>query len=169
MTYKYNVVGSERKALVKAISEFLVLSAIYRGAPTFAYTIGGCTVDKSGTLTFAESVTDDTAALLVTVLEKRGYIPEDIAAEDNDRLEIEVPRAGFTAEALENLRKIIASKETLIKKALGLPESPHSLSFEIAEDKLRFPWFILHGIDGEADAYSRFICPLCKMAKTGHG
>ena len=30
---------------------------------------------------------------------------------------------------------------------------------------IAFPWFTLHGIDGEADAYGRLISAICKMAK----
>ena len=33
------------------------------------------------------------------------------------------------------------------------------------ETTLKFPWFTLHGLDGEADAYNRLIAAICKMAK----
>ena len=165
MTYRYKVTGSERKALVNAISEFLVLPAIYRGAPTFAYEIGSCVVDKNGTLSFAEDVTAEAATLLVATLKEHGYRAEenlkDVVSEDRHTLVIEMPRTGFSDDALERLKQIIASKETLIKKAIGAEHLP----IEVAEDKLCFPWFVLSGIDDEADAYTRFIHTLCKMAK----
>ncbi|MFV0529131.1 MAG: hypothetical protein ACK5MN_10485, partial [Lachnospiraceae bacterium] len=191
MSINYNVTGSERKALVGAISEILVLEATYKGAPSFAYEIGNCTVDKNGVLSFADDVTDSAITLLVGALKERGYIgesddavsgiPDEPAAEtpvadsvsadsgNSHELVIEIPREGFTDEAIENLKKIIASKKTLIEKALGvydLPFNDDCITVKVTEDMLRFPWFILPGMDGEVDAYSRFICALCEMAKT---
>jgi len=93
--------------------------------------------------------------------------PEDIseAIVTNSKapniLTIELPDAGFTPEAKENLKKIVASKKTLLEKALeadGLP-------IVEKDGKIAFPWFTLHGLDGEADAYSRLIAAICKMAK----
>ena len=86
---------------------------------------------------------------------------ENTATEESNRLVIEVSREGFTDEAIENLRKIIASKGSIIKKALGVTELP----LDVTGDKLCFPWFIGGGEDGEADAYTRFVHALCGMAK----
>lgn len=171
MSLNYNVTGDERKALVKAISEILILDAVYKGAPTFAYEIGNCVVDRYGVLSFSEEVTDTAAMMLINALKTRGFEaePSEDASVDSNKLEIQIPREGFTEEALDNLRKIIASKDTLIKKALGLNDLPFNencLAVKVDEDKLRFPWFALAGIDGEADAYTRFIHALCEMAKT---
>ena len=63
--------------------------------------------------------------------------------------------------ALSSLRKIVASKETLIKKALGAD----NLEIQVDDNKLRFPWFTLTGEDGEIDAYIRFVTALYEMAK----
>ena len=62
----------------------------------------------------------------------------------------------------ENLKKIVASKATLLKQALETDD----LSIVELDGKITFPWFTLHGIDGEADAYNRLIIAICKMAKT---
>ena len=78
-----------------------------------------------------------------------------------NRLTIDMPLGSFTDKAIENLEEIIASKNRLIKKALGTD----SLRIDITDDKLQFPWFTLTGEDGEMDAYLRFIAALCKMAK----
>jgi len=51
MKLNYNVTGSERKALVGAISTALNTSAKYLGAPSFIYEIGGYHIDKTGSLT----------------------------------------------------------------------------------------------------------------------
>ena len=75
---------------------------------------------------------------------------------------VEIPNEGFSEESVDNLRKIIASKESIIKKAIGSDD----LAVKVDEDKLRFPWFTLNGTDGETDAYTKFICAICNMAKT---
>jgi len=78
-----------------------------------------------------------------------------------DRLVIEMPRTHISLAAIESIKKIVASKETLFKKALGAD----SLPIDITEDKICFPWFTLTGEDGEADAYARFVNAICEMAK----
>ena len=50
MRIHYHLSGAARKALVTAISEELNLPAHYRGAPTFAYEVGGYQIDKAGML-----------------------------------------------------------------------------------------------------------------------
>ena len=78
------------------------------------------------------------------------------------KLTIEIPDTGFTSEMRENLKKIIASKATLLKQALETDDLP----IVELDGKITFPWFTLHSIDGEADAYNRLISAICKMAKT---
>ena len=81
--------------------------------------------------------------------------------ENKKTLTVEIPREGFTDEAIENLRKIVSSKSAVIKKALGADELP----VEVTKSKLRFSWFTLNGDDGEADAYTRLIHAMCEMSK----
>lgn len=87
---------------------------------------------------------------------------ETVQSDDTPgQLTVEVPSAGFTPETLENLKKIVASKKTVLEKALGAGGLP----IIERDGRLIFPWFTLHGLDGEADAYSRLITAICKMAK----
>ncbi|SDN78231.1 virulence protein [Acetanaerobacterium elongatum] len=80
---------------------------------------------------------------------------------DNIGLVIEMPRSSFTDTALENLKRLIKSKGSLIKKALGVK----ILELEITDDKVRFPWFE-DGTDPDAvKAYSHFVTALCEMAR----
>jgi len=77
-------------------------------------------------------------------------------------LVIEIPKSGFSEQAIANLEKLIESKAGLIKKAIGT----ESLVVEKTEDKLSFPWFSADA-DGDAvKAYVKFITALCEMAKT---
>ncbi len=61
-------------------------------------------------------------------------VPEPI---DDIGLVIEMPRSSFTDTALQNLKRLVESKATLIKKALGAD----SLEIELADELIRFPWF----------------------------
>lgn len=165
MIVRFNVTGSERKTLVGAISEILGQEISYKGVPTFAYTVSNYLIDKDGTLSYPDDHSHEEVRSLLTALKERGYMPEAIDRENSDnadKLNIQMPKADFTEEAIENLKKIIASKETLIKKALG----SDSLPIDTNDDTLSFPWFTLNGINGESDAYARFIVALCQMAKT---
>ena len=165
MDVKFNVTGSERKALVGAVSEILGWEAVYKGAPTFAYAVNDYLIDKNGTLSCPADAGREEIDQLTTALKERGYVADAQDGADSDdshKLVIEMPEEGFTDEAIGNLRKIIASKEALIKKALGAD----SLPIERIDGKLRFQWFTPQGITGEGDAYTRLICALCNMAKT---
>jgi hypothetical protein len=296
---RFNVTSAGRKALVKAISEVLSQPYVYNGAPTFAYAVGGCIVDRDSVLIMPPGTARENAEHLITAMKERGYdaevpgtddivvsdetldfnalqmtereelglgrelrdhpgengpqpsdvsepedpkprgctdnwyapgyvptyrailndpefhVREEIFMADNDvkainqaleycqngvtlrelqeldydhtfirivdpiapmtgidapasgesdntKLIIEIPIDGLTDNAIKNLGEIISSKNRLIMKALGTD----SLSVDVTDVKLRFPWFTLTGADGEADAYSRFICALCDMAKT---
>lgn len=55
MEIVFNLTGIRRKELVVAVSDFIGAELEYKAAPSFAYEIGGYTVDKQGTLTGAAS------------------------------------------------------------------------------------------------------------------
>ncbi|MEG1070131.1 MAG: hypothetical protein RSE27_07985 [Ruthenibacterium sp.] len=76
MELKYNVTGAERKALVTALSEITNTAPKYKGAPSFAYEVGGYTVDKDGTIFCDEDC--DVENLLAALAEK-GFDAEDNA------------------------------------------------------------------------------------------
>lgn len=82
-------------------------------------------------------------------------------SDEENTLTIEMPKAGFTDTSLDNLQKIIASKAALLKKALGTD----NLAVIDTGDTLKFPWFTLHGLVGEADAYSRLVATICDTAR----
>lgn len=156
----YNVTGEQRKKLVRAISEILGEDSVYQGAPSFAYSVDGYTISRNGQVTCPDTATREDISQLIAALREQGFELEN-TADDPDRLVVEMPRAGFSAAALDNLQKIIASKAELFKKAIGTD----TLEVETTAEKLRFPWFTLHGLEGEADAYTKLIAGICDMAK----
>ena len=94
---------------------------------------------------------------------ENGMQASDVPEPDEDiGLVIEMPRSFFTDTALDNLKRLVESKASLIKKALDA----ETLEFEVTDDKVRFPWFE-DGTDPDAvKAYTHFVTALCEMAKT---
>ena len=79
-----------------------------------------------------------------------------------DRLSVEIPKGDMTPAALENLRRLVASKATLLKKALGtdsLPMTEHS-------DRIEFGWFRPTDDQAEITAYYQLVQGLCELART---
>lgn len=86
---------------------------------------------------------------------------EPDAVPELDTLCIEMPLDGFTSESLENLTRLVTSKEALIKTALSADDLP----IQMGDDTIRFPWFRT-GLDGDTvAAYTQFIAALCDTAK----
>jgi hypothetical protein len=93
---------------------------------------------------------------------KKPPLHDSIRQEEADSLTIEMPKTGFTDAAIENLKRLVESKETLIKKALSVD----SVSVIIGEETISFPWFSGERNSDEIKAYTHFIAALCEMAKT---
>ena len=183
----------DRKELVKAISEILGEKAECMRMPTCAYRIGGYTVAKDGTLTWGADVTD--AEVLLQALTARGWnyaIVIDTAVTEETQPEypstdeeipvtevetatpveentdadtydfcVELPEETLPDTARVNLDRIIESKGNLLRKALRTD----TLSYEVTDGKVRFPWFHISGSPEEVTAYTQLITALVEMAK----
>ena len=165
MKINYEVTGADRKRLVEAISNFTETKAKYLGAPSFTYQVGDYTIDKSGVLAGPDNheLEDELKTLHAFEAQEREYqeAKNQETTEEPDALVIELPREHFTDASLENLQKLIESKEALIKNALGVEELP----FEITDDRIRFPWFTFPVTPEEIKAFSTFITALAKLAR----
>ena len=184
MQIKYHLEGSERKALLAVMREILQDTPKYMGPPTFSFVIGPYTIDRHGTLDCPDHLDSTQVAMLIRELERDGYVGERIGepvkpAEqqiietpkqeimtptlDNlDRLSVEMPRDGMTPTAMENLRRLVASKATLLKKALetdSLPITEHA-------DRIEFGWFRPTDDQTEITAYYQLVQGLCELART---
>lgn len=155
MKIRYNVTGTRRKELAAAIGQILGDNPEYMGMPSAAYRIGGAVLDKEGTLEM-ETVPGG----MVEQLEAQGFTGEEEGGEELG-LSISLPLEGFTEESLENLRRLIGSKATLIRKALNTDR----LDVEVEEEKVTFPWWDTLPEGVEAQAYMAFISAISKMAK----
>ncbi len=145
-----------RKDLVKAIGEILSVTPNYLGAPSFAYEIGEFKVDRNGEISQDPLSDSGLMSELKRELSKIGFEMGGTV----DGITIEYSLDGFSEQALENLHKLIAGKESLIKNAIGA----ESLPVLQTETGLKFPWFPLANGE-EVEAYNYFIQGLCKLAK----
>lgn len=178
MRIDYNVTGNDRKALVKAISDATGEKAVYKFTPTYSYEIGAFTVTRYGVLEFDDGTDADG---VLAALKEAGFEGEteetdarcDVPDESEDGeeaadgsspkidgLAIEMPRGFYTDAALENLKKLVDGKSTLIKEAIGTD----SLPIEVTEERVAFPWFRTLEAD-EAKAYAEFVSKLSIMAR----
>ena len=165
-TFRYNVTGPERKRLVEAIAEIHGGTPRYLGAPTFAYEVDYFTVSRDGAVSFDDRADSEEIETLVEALAERGFeleaeqegadapqsaalsegasqppeteeAPQEAPVAETCGLCVELPRAGITDAALENLRKLVDSKAALIRKALGAD----SLEIAATDETISFPWF----------------------------
>ena len=75
---------------------------------------------------------------------------------------IELPKTDFNDVAHENLKRLVESKASLIKKAIGTDCIP----IMTTEETISFPWFQGELTSDEVKAYTHFVTSLCEMAKT---
>lgn len=165
MKATYNVTGDERKTLVGIISEVIGMKPVYMRMPTCAYVIAGITVEKDGAVVWDERTDDTTIKAVKAALSDAGFTAEEDTqpevASDEYGLVVQMPKASFTEDSLDNLHRLIEAKGSLIKKALDVTELPITEE----DDKLSFPWFTTELDPDEVRAYTHFIAALCEMAR----
>ena len=182
ISLNFNVAGDERKKLVKAVGAYKQVTPEYLGVPSFAFRIDEMIIDKDGILIIAGGMEPEKLQEFLKYLEEKGFHttvaatedtptepaaqaeyemePEDTPTEEPTLLTIEVPRDGFTEESIINLQKIIDSKASLLRKALGTDD----LSVQISEDRIAFSWFHIED-PANTSAYAHLVSALCQMAQ----
>ena len=165
MKATYNVTGDERKALVRIISEVIGMKPVYMRMPTCAYVIAGITVEKDGAVVWDERTDDTTIEAVKAALSDAGFTAEEDTrpevTSNEYGLVVQMPKASFTEDSLDNLHRLIEAKGSLIKKALDVKGLPITEE----DDKLSFPWFTTETDPDEVRAYTHFITALCEMAR----
>ena len=192
MKIRYNRIGSERKALVRAIEEITECTAQYLGAPTFAYQVDYFTIEKDGTLEFDDRADSEEIENLLEQLAERGFegtaaempdtaseTPHTAAETESRELSAETETArhgenvGLTSESL-GLTVAIPMDGTAVGNLKKLLEAKgnlikkalniDSLPIEVKEETVEFPWFETADAD-ETAAYTHFISALCELSK----
>ena len=187
ISLNFNVAGDERKKLVKAVGAYKQVTPEYLGVPSFAFRIDEMIIDKDGILIIEGGMEPEKIQEFLKYLEEKGFHttvaatedvptedvptepaaqaeyemePEDTPTEEPTLLTVEVPRDGFTEENIINLQKIIDSKASLLRKALGTDD----LSVQISEDRIAFSWFHIED-PANTSAYAHLVSALCQMAQ----
>jgi len=171
MKANYNVTGEDRKQMVAIISREAGVQAVYTRMPECAYMIDSMKVTKTGELLWDDRTDADLIGKITAALAAAGFTAQAEEAEETagdsaedagiEGLTISFPRADFTENALANLTALIASKQTLIKKAL----QADSLETEIDDEKVSFSWWSGMPTPEQIAAYTEFLTALVKMAK----
>lgn len=174
MVFNFNVTGTDRKNLVKALEDILGERSHYMGMPTCSYEIHGMVISRNGELSC-----DDTSCTpeLLTELHNRGFDPEDTETpEEAETIEstgnsdapgpitdlvVSVARMENDEAAIERLQNMIASKRTLLLKSLGAEDLP----LEITDTEIRFPWFKGPMTPDDGNAYIQLIGAMWKLAR----
>ncbi|MBQ2695073.1 hypothetical protein IJG04_00320 [Candidatus Saccharibacteria bacterium] len=157
MKLNYKVAGKPRKELVAALAKIVQCEASYLGAPSFSYKVGNYIVDKVGCVHCLELVSQEVIDNVTHQLAKQGFELDSV----ENPLTIQLPMKLYDSHAIARLEQIVANKESLFKRAF----QTDNLVIEKHDGKLCFPWFTLTGDPHEADAYSRFIAAVARMAK----
>ncbi len=179
MEIKYNLTGTERKALVKAVSNIIGEKFKYLGAPSFAYQIGDdCTVTSDGTLKISNDTDNDKVEHLLEKLYECGY-----ETENDENVDISDTNKDFASETIgcsiglpisklsdkpcndkiiANLKAIIAGKMTLFQKAVGTDKE---LKIEWNKDEIWFDWFDNVILMKSLEYIYRFLKPFTKWQK----
>jgi hypothetical protein len=194
MEFKYNVTGAERKRLVNALAEQMECRPFYKGAPSFAYEIGSCTVDKNGCVTFEDSVDSVEVEMVVEALLEKGFEPEpgfeDLHMTQEEEMGLgrqpqenwqgengmqpdDVPEPDETHLCISMPASLfsetaLANLDRLIEAKGGLIKKALGVSdlpILREDDKVCFPWFTGELAPDEIKAYDHFICALCEMAR----
>lgn len=156
LTTEYGLTGSNRRALVRVIEKTLGVKAHCTRKPDFCYHFAdGIRIDNHGVLTIEDP---QNHLELLAELDKAGY---PTGMEDRIEISISIPKEGFGKTELERLHQIIASKTTVIQKALEIDALP----IEVGEDAIVFPWFPIKPNPKDLQAYIQLITLIAKLAK----
>ena len=116
---------AERREMVQAISERLGSPAVYLRTPTYAYRIGGLTVERDGSI-----ISDDDALLeaLRPMLIERGWLTDAEAPvaktepteqdSETTQMELSFPVEDWTVPQLKNLMHTLYSNQHILRRMM---------------------------------------------------
>lgn len=162
--FSQKVVGQERKAIAAIIAEALGSQVRYAGAPGFAYEAddgshaGRWTVDRDSMVHSPEIGLDEIKIVrpVIDALNIAG-----LSAEGG--MTIALSLDGFGKANLENLKNMLASKETLIKKALSVERN---IEVSAENNEIVFPFWNATLNADEVQTYITLARQMAEQAKT---
>ena len=156
--FSQKVIGQERKIIAAVIAETLDVGVKYAGVPTFAYEAGGWEIGKDNVIKSPETEFSEAKTLrsVIEALKKAGFIAEGSAA-------VTFSKEGYMETTLENISNLIKSKESLLKKALGIDED---ILVTGTETEISFAFYAATLKADELLAYIALTWKLSEQAKT---
>ena len=179
MTIHFEGTNEKRKELVKALAEATGSEFKYLGAPAFDYRVGDYIVHKDGSVDVDDLLDIKEIGITLQALRGRGFIPLDgdwslpeeapteremlacMSTPREDGIALSFPKDGMSAEAIANVKKLIAAKAPLIKLALEVNELP----VEEEDDRLTFTWLPVTAPHEMIEATARLLAAIIKLAK----
>jgi hypothetical protein len=155
--FSQKVAGQERKVIAAIIAEALGGQVRYAGAPGFAYEADGWTVDRDSVVHSPETGLDEIKSVrpVIDALNIAGLSAEGT-------MTITLSLEGFGETSLENLQNLLASKETLIKKALSIERELEVLA---ENDEIVFPFWNATLNADEVQTYIALARQMAEQAK----
>lgn len=126
--------ADSRKAIVKAVAEYLGENSVYLGPPTFAYQVGCARIDRDGKVIVEDAVKGEEIRMVLVRggLAKGILRPADtVSGPEGNAAAIQVPLDGMDAQGIKNFLNMLHSKQYLINRAIGVDGfkvSPDTLS-----------------------------------------
>lgn len=156
--FSQRVAGRERKAIAAVISGAAGGQVRYTGAPGFVYEAGGWSVDRDGAVHSPETSLGEIKSVrpVIEALDGAGLTAEGC-------LTIKLSADGHGEATLENLKNLLISKETLIKKALG---TDGGLAVSVEDGAIVFPFWKATLNADELQTYITLAWRLSEQAKT---
>jgi hypothetical protein len=156
--FSQKITGQERKVIASVIALPIGEIVKYAGPPSFAYQAGGWSVDRDSMVHSPEIGFDEIKSIrpVIEALNIAG-----LTAEGNMKLYLATD--GNCEAALENLKNMIASKETLLKKSLG---TDGEITITAGDGEICFPFWNATLDADQVQAYITLAHRLWEMAKT---
>jgi hypothetical protein len=161
--FSQKVVGQERKAIASVIAEALEGQVRYAGAPEFLYEIkdeksaGSWTIDRDSVVHSPKISLNEIKSIrsVIDALNMAGLSAEGT-------MTITLFLEGFSETSLENLNNMLASKETLIKKAMLIEGE---LAVLAENDEISFPFWNATLNADEVQTYITLAKQMAEQAK----
>ncbi|TDT63764.1 virulence factor [Fonticella tunisiensis] len=155
--FSQKVAGQERKVIAAVIAEVLGSQVRYAGAPGFAYEANGWTIDRDSVVHSPGISLDEIKSIrpVIDALNIAGLSAEGT-------MTIALSLEGFGETSLENLKNLLASKDTLIKKALSLDRELEVLA---DNDEIAFPFWNATLNADEVQTYITLVKQMAEQAK----
>ncbi len=156
--FSQKIVGQERKAIASVIAEALEGQVRNAGAPGFAYEADGWSVDRDGVVHSPEIGLDEIKSVRPVI---DALNIAELSAEGN--MTIALALHDFGEANLENLKNMLASKETLIKKALS---ADCDIEVSAENGEITFPFWNATLNADEVQTYITLARQMAEQAKT---